>query len=237
MTNTSKKSVLIIGATGSLGLQLLRHIAKESYKIDEVHVMARNPNKLDKADRSLVNSIEKGNARDTHDIEQALRKTKANYVILATGNGHDVSKTDIREATGRALATVLQNDEFKDVQAIIMSSHGAAETKVIVGFGIGMLISFYLRHVFGDHTRQEAQFQTPSLEKRTLVVRPPSLTDDKALNDLKYVAEFDGLTKSPSISVDRSDIAAWVTREIATKPAISGRKVCLTNAKNIPKKK
>eukprot|EP00980_Cylindrotheca_fusiformis_P016366 scaffold4879_cov57-Cylindrotheca_fusiformis.AAC.1 len=145
MTNYNQKSVLIIGATGNLGLELLRHAAKDS-KIDEVHVMARTPSKLDAADRSLVTSIEKGNARDTNDIEHALRKTKANYVILATGNGKDVSKSDTREATGRALAMALQKEEFSQVQAIVMSSHGASETKVVVGFGIGKLISFYLRH-------------------------------------------------------------------------------------------
>eukprot|EP00980_Cylindrotheca_fusiformis_P014523 scaffold3897_cov54-Cylindrotheca_fusiformis.AAC.1 len=61
MTNYNQKSVLIIGATGNLGLQLLRHTAKDS-EIDEVHVMARTPSKLDAADRSLITSIEKGNA-------------------------------------------------------------------------------------------------------------------------------------------------------------------------------
>ena len=235
MTAHNKKSVLIIGATGSLGLQLLRHIAKEA-SIEEVHVMARTPSKLDAVDRSLVTSVEKGNARNTIDIEKALRATKANYVILATGNGHDVSKSDTREVTGHALAKVMKQEEFDHVQAIIMSSHGASETKVIVGFGIGMLLSFYLRHVFGDHTRQEAQFDNSTLKNRTLVVRPTSLTDDKAIDNVDAIVEFDGTKKSPSISIDRSDVAAWVTREITTKPAIVGRKVCLTNPKNIPKK-
>lgn len=226
--NNSKKSVLIIGATGALGLQLLRHIAKEP-SVQEVHVMARNPDKLQTSDRTLVTSVQKGDARNAKDVEHALRTTEANYVILATGNGNDTSKSDTREATGRALATVLAKNDFTHVQAIIMSSHGAAETKVIVGFGIGKLVEFHLRHVFRDHTEQEAQFD--ELQKRTLVVRPTSLTDDKPINDLDAIVEFDGQKKSPTINVDRSDIAAWVTREIATKSAIGGRKVCLTNAK------
>ena len=235
MTNYSKKSILIIGATGSLGLQLLRHLTNTT-EIQEVHVMARSPSKLDSSDRDLAASVEKGDARNAVDIEQALRSTQANYVLLATGNGHDVSKSDTREATGRALATTLKQQEFHHVQAIIMSSHGASETKVIVGFGIGKLLSYYLRHVFRDHTNQEAQFADASLEKRTLVVRPTSLTDDKEIDNLDAIVEFDGSKRGPSISVDRSDVAAWVTREIATNPFIGGRKVCLTNAKNIPKK-
>lgn len=198
--------------------------------------MARTPSKLDAVDRNLAASVQKGNARETNDVENALRASRANYVILATGNGHDVSKSDTREATGRTLASVLKKQEFSNVQAIVMSSHGAGETKVIVGFGVGMLISYYLRHVFLDHTKQEAEFDG-SLKNRTLCVRPSSLSDDKPVQNLDYIVEFDGIKKGPSISIDRSDVAAWVAREIASsKPSIGGRKVCLTNAKKLPKK-
>ncbi|KAL3912185.1 MAG: hypothetical protein SGARI_001288 [Bacillariaceae sp.] len=216
MTNSSinKKSALIIGATGALGLQLLRHLAKDP-QVDEVHVMARTPSKLDLNDRVLATSVQKGNAREPKDIEQALRAcgTAITHVILATGNGHDLSKSDTREATGRALATVLIKPEFHHVQAVVMSSHGAGETKVIVGMGI-------------------EQFDTAkgNLKRRTLVVRPSSLTDDKPLNDLKGIVEFNGTKKGPTINIDRSDVAAWVTREVATKKTIGGRKICLTNA-------
>ncbi|CAB9515621.1 nad-dependent epimerase dehydratase [Seminavis robusta] len=231
---TGNKSVLIIGATGALGLQLLRHLAKNS-SIGEVHVMARTPSKLESADRALAASVQKGNARDANDVETALRNSKANYVILATGNGHDVSKSDTREATGRALALVLKKPEFSNIQAVVMSSHGVAETNVIIGFGLGMLLAYYLRHVFVDHEKQEAEFD--SLTERTLVVRPSGLSDDKAIENLDYIVEFDGIKKGPSINIDRSDVAAWVTREIASSKAfIGGRKVCLTNAKNLPKK-
>lgn len=230
----NSKSVLIIGATGALGLQLLRHIAQNP-SIEEVHVMARTPSKLGSADRDLAASVQKGNARDANDVENALRASGANYVILATGNGDDVSKSDTREATGRALASVMKKRGFSNVQAIIMSSHGVAETNVIVGFGVGMLISYYLRHVFADHEKQEAEFDV--ILNRTLCVRPSSLSDDKAIQNLDYIVEFDGIKKGPSISIDRSDVAAWVAREIASsKRSIGGRKVCLTNAKKIPKK-
>ena len=230
MNNNSKKSVLIIGATGALGLQLLRHMAEQS-SINEVHVMARDPSKLEAKDAALTKTVQKGNAREARDIERALLATRANYVILATGSGNDTSKSDIREATGRALASVLVKPNFSQVQCVVMSSHGASETKVIVGFGIGKFVEYHLRHVFDDHTKQEAQFDVKSLKERTLIVRPTSLTDDKPAKSLDFVVEFDGCKKGPSINVDRSDIGEWVAREISTKPAIVGRKVCLTNAK------
>lgn len=224
---SNNKSVLIIGATGALGLQLLRHLASEPSVT--VSALARNPSKFSDSDKRLCNTITTGNARNAQDIEKALVESKANYVILATGNGEDTSKSDTREKTGEALAAVVSKPNFSNVKVVIMSSHGAAETKIIVGFGIGMMISHHLRHVLADHTNQEAFFAGGSLAQRTLIVRPTALTDNKGGQTL---VEFNGLKKGPSISADRSDVAAWVTEEIMKSPAsFKGRKVCLTNAK------
>ena len=225
-----KKSVLIIGATGALGLQLLRHLSDES-NITEVHVMARNPDKLASSDQELTTSIQKGDARSSDDIEKALSVTGANYVILSTGNGHSLAKSDTRQATGLALATVLKQSEFANVQVVVMSSTGAGESKVISSWGYGTLLKIILRHILDDHTKQEAEFNAhKSLKKRTLVVRPTNLSDDKPAKSLDFIYEFDGQKKAPSMIIDRSDVAAWVTREIATKNMVGGRKICLTNA-------
>ena len=154
-----------------------------------------------------------------------MRESKANYVILATGNGADLKKSDTREKTGQALAAVIAKPEFKHVKAIVVSSHGAADTKIIVGMGIGWMITRHLKYVLADHSRQEKAFAY--LTNRTLIVRPTSLTDDKAG---AKIVEFDGMAKGPSISIDRSDVAAYITSAIAD-AVFTGRKVCLTNSK------
>ena len=223
---TNNKSVLIIGATGALGLQFLRHLAEEP-AIHSIHALCRNPSKLSSSDRALCDSVVTGNARDPKDVEKALVQSKANYVILATGNGADVGKSDTREKTGQALACVLHKVEFQNVKAIVVSSHGAADTKIKVGFGIGMLIAYHLRYVLADHTLQEKAFE--GLEDRTLIVRPTALSDDKGG---KKVVAFDGAKKGPSINIDRSDVAVWVTKEISKdESTFQGRKISLTSAK------
>lgn len=233
--NNKKKSILIIGATGDLGRQLLHHLGNEKSKnnIDAVHVMVRNPTKLTSQDLELIESVQKGDATNAKHVEQALRQTQANYVILATGNGLDLGKSNTREETGRSLVLNLIKTEFSHIQCIVMSSHGASESKIIIGFGIGKLITHHLRNVLADHTKQEKLFETyDDVKARTLIVRPTSLTNDKpAKKGLDFIVEFDGTKKGPSINIDRSDVAAWVTREIVTKPTITGRQVCLTNAK------
>ena len=226
--NDNMKSVLIIGATGALGLQCLRHVA-EAPTVGHVHVLCRTPSKFSDTDKRLCDSVIVGNARDAQDVEKALVASKADYVILATGNGMDVTKSDTREKTGRALAKVMMQPPFRHVKAVVVSSHGAADTKVKVGFGIGMMISYHLRHVFSDHTLQEQAFQEHELARRTVIVRPTSLTDEKGGNK---IVEFNGQKKGPSISIDRSDVAEWITNEISKTPtSFHGRKVCLTNAK------
>lgn len=220
----STKSVLIIGATGAMGLQCLRHCAQEP-NIAQVHVFCRTPSKFSAADRQLCASVLTGDARNSQDVEQAMRESKANYVILATGNGADLKKSDTREKTGQALALAMAKPEFKHVKAIIVSSHGAADTQIKVGMGIGWMISYHLKFVLADHTEQEKAFAP--LMKRTLIVRPTALTDEKGG---AKIVEFDGTVKGPSINIDRSDVADYITRNIAD-PTFTGRKVCITNAK------
>lgn len=224
----SNKSVLIIGATGALGLQCLRHLAKEP-SIAAVHALCRNPSKLSDSDTRLCQSITTGDAKNKQDVEKALLDSQATHVILVTGNGANVGKTDTRETTGRALSTVLSsNPALAHVRAVLVSSHGAGNTKIQVGMGIGMMISYHLRHVLADHTRQEqAFFDHSSLMKRTLIVRPTALSDDKGG---KSIVECQGNDKVPTISVDRSDVAAWITQEIS-KEDFSPRVVSITNSK------
>ena len=220
------KSVLIIGATGALGLQCLRHFAEEP-SISNLHVFCRSPSKLSSTDKSLCDSIITGDARNPLEVERAIMQSNADYVILATGNGMDLRKSDTREKTGQALAKAMNQPALQHVKAVIVSSHGAADTKIKVGMGIGLMISYHLRHVLKDHTLQEQAFE--GLASRTLIVRPTALSDNKGG---KKLVEFDGNKKSPSINADRSDVAAWITTEISKNAAsFEGRKVCLTTAK------
>lgn len=217
------KSVLIIGATGAMGLQILRHCAQNS-NIEQVHVFCRTPSKLSEADKKLCSSILTGDARNSQDVEKAMRESQANYVILATGNGADLKKTTTREKTGQALAATMAKPEFQKVNAVIVSSHGSAETKIIIGLGLGWLLEQHLKHILDDHTEQEKAFT--NLMTRTLIVRPTALSDNKGG---AKIVEFDGTKKGPSINIDRSDVAEYITGAIAHMNFTSG-KVCITNA-------
>jgi NAD(P)-dependent dehydrogenase (short-subunit alcohol dehydrogenase family) len=220
------KSVLIIGATGGLGLQCVRHLADEP-SISSIHAFCRTPSKLSPSDKALCKTVHKGDALRVQDVEQVLAVTKANYVLLATGNGADLRKTNTRQMTGNVLATVLHKPAFEHVKIIVCSSNGAGGSVIKVGMGIGMLVSHHLRHVLADHTLQEMEFS--NLMDRTLIVRPTSLMDNKSG---KALVEFGDKVKGPTINADRADVALWITKEIAKggPSAFRNRKVNLTSA-------
>jgi hypothetical protein len=209
------------------GLQCIRHLAGEP-SIQSIHALARAPSKLSASDKALCKTVHTGDALVAHDVEQALAVTKANYVLLATGNGANLGKTDTRQMTGKILATVLCKPAFEHVKVIVISSNGAGGSVIKVGMGIGMLVSTHLRHVLRDHTLQEQEFST--LMDRTLIVRPTSLSDGKAG---KVLVEFGDKDKGPTINADRADVAQWITQEISKggSAAFRNRKVNLTSAK------
>ena len=200
--NKNALSVLLIGATGGTGREIMKQLYNHPYS-PRVHAFCRDPAKL--AGCNTYHTIVKGDARDTKDLARALQETKADVVIVSVGNGHSVAKSDIRTANAVALAQALKKPQFKAVRVIVVSSQGAGTSEMKIGMGIGKLMSYHLRHVLSDHTGQEQAFS--SVKDRTFIVRPTGLTDDKPA---AKIVEFGDKVKCPSIQTDRSDVAGYV---------------------------
>jgi NAD(P)H-binding len=220
-------SILIIGATGRTSLECLRQLAANDAK-PTLHAFCRDKSKLSSADKDLCTSIIEGNARNNHDLEQALESSGATDVIVSIGTGDSVKQCDIRAASAQALVQVLKRPQFKQVRVVVVSSTGAGNSRIIIGMGLGKLISYHLRHVLHDHTEQEAAFF--SIRNRTTVVRATALTDEHPTGKL---VEFGDTDKSPSIKTDREDLAAWIVRELCgeTSHCKLGRSVNVTGTK------
>ena len=165
--------------------------------------MCRDPSKLSDETKACCEGIVQGNARDAKDTEHALKVSKADLVIVAIGNGDSVKKNDIRTASAKALVSVLTTTGYRNVRAVVVSSIGGGGSKIKVGFGVGMLISFHLRHILHDHDGQETEFLT-SMKDRTFVVRPTGLTEGKATGK---VVPFGDREKCPIGQENRRKIA------------------------------
>jgi hypothetical protein len=202
-------SVLVVGASGLTGLACIRALSqKEGTK---VHGFCRNPTKLDPSVRALCTSVIAGNAHEEKDIESALISSNANWIIISIGNGESVAKDDIRAVSAKVIHKVLLQPSFQHIRVVVVSSTGAGPSKIIVGMGIGQLITFYLRHILVDHSEQEAVFGSPELHPRTTIVRATALTDNRATGKL---VTYGDTQKTPSIHTDRADLAKWIVEDI-----------------------
>lgn len=224
--NTSTKSVLVLGATGRTGLECLRELSNHPSKPD-IHAFCRDAFKFNENDRKLCASIVKGDARNPRDIENALRETSADVVVVSVGNGDSVKKSDIRSVSAQVLATAMNKPEFGHVKALVVSSAGAGTSKIIVGMGIGKLLSYHLRHVLRDHDGQEMAFSSPDLKKRTIIVRATGLTDNRPKGK---IVSYGDKQKAPGIETDRVDLACWVADEICHAKWDGGKVINVTGA-------
>mmetsp|Transcript_3021 Transcript_3021/g.4697 ORF Transcript_3021/g.4697 Transcript_3021/m.4697 type:complete len:251 (+) Transcript_3021:104-856(+) len=228
-------SVLVIGSTGGMGTEIIRHLAaskKENPASSlKIHAFCRTPSKLEDASsvKSLCDSVIQGNARNSTDIEKALSVSNANFIIVSVGNGEDVKKNNIREESAKALVQVLP--KYPRVRGVIViSSTGAGSSKIVVGMGIGKLISHHLRHILHDHSQQESTFLSlKDWKDRMVVVRATALTDGHPTGKL---LEFGDTAKSPTIKTDRADLAAWVTNQVVNDLPYAGKIVNVTSVKN-----
>jgi uncharacterized protein YbjT (DUF2867 family) len=220
------QSFLLIGATGRSGHEILHQLLAHPTR-PEVHVFCRDPTKLTPEYQKRCASVYQGDARSAKDLKHAIESSDANVVIVAIGDGDNLKKTDTRTANAQALAAVMKQPDMEHVKAVVLSSTGAGPTEIIVGMGIGKLIEHHLRHILKDHDGQEAAFLDSGLGDRTVIIRPTSLTDGKATGK---IVEFGDKVKSPTIHIDRGDVAVYAVKE-ACRSSFRGKTVNITGEK------
>ena len=220
------QSILLIGATGRSGHEILQQLIIHPSRPD-ISLFCRDPTKLEPEYQKRCSSIFQGDARNAKDIEHAITASDADIVIVAIGNGDNLKKTDTRTANAQALAAVMKQPGMEHVKAVVLSSTGAGPTEIIVGMGIGKLIEHHLRHILKDHDGQEAAFLDSGLGDRTVIIRPTSLTDGKATGK---IIEFGDKVKSPTINIDRGDVAVYAVKE-ACSGSFRGKTVNITAPK------
>lgn len=230
---TNPKNILVLGSTGRTGINLIQQLAKlNDTNKPKIFAFCRDPSRMEKETKLLCDSVLKGNATSPSDLESALEDSGADCVFVAIGNGQNLSNSgnSIRTENAKALVQVLRKPQYSHVKVMIISSNGAGGSKILVGFGIGQLIAFHLRHVLRDHDGQEAIFLS-SLQDRTLIVRPTALTEFDSTGKL---VTFGDTEKPPTIATDRLDLANWVVKDavFGTAATFGSKPINLTGVKD-----
>jgi NAD(P)H-binding len=214
---SSPVRILLVGATGKTGLEVAHQLSENPSK-PSIHAICRDIAKLQKATTVKFDTVSKGDASKADDIEAALLKSEANWIIVCIGQGMNLSKDNhIRTENAEATVEVLQQPEFKHVRVLVVSSSGAGKSRIIVGWGIGVMISYYLRHVLKDHTGQELAFQ--KIANRTTIVNSTILVEKKPVGSL---VSFGDDEESPMTETHIADLAAWIVNELCGMPTMPG---------------
>lgn len=224
-----KPNILLFGATGRTGIQILRAKARHAQGADiSLHAFVRDASKLSETDRAACTSVQRGDACVADDVSRAIDDTGCNVIMVTIGSPHlSKAANDVRERTAHAITEAV-GDRQGEIRVMLLSAVGAGESTIKMGFGLGMLVHFYLRHAMKDQTEQEGVFKKAYAEdnrKNLLIIRPPELVDDKPTGDV-VTMEHDNMKK---FKIDRQDLAEWML-DACIDGSDFGKEMCITTA-------
>ena len=196
-------NILVLGATGGTGRQIVRTAAAKGY---EVTALVRNA--ATAQDVGAASLIE-GDARDDAVLGRALDGCDA--VISSLGT----ALSPFREVTllSRATTSLVAAMKKAGVRRLVcITGMGAGDSRGHGGFFYDKIFQpLLLRNVYADKDRQEAVVKSSGLD--WIIVRPSMLTDKPATGRVRAMTD---LSQFHGGSISRADVAAsWWTRSRA----------------------
>lgn len=209
----SHKKVLVLGATGGTGREIIKQLNKSGH----VPVaLVRSRDKAADIDAILI----EGDARDPKALDSAL--AGCDVVISALGTPPSPFKvvTLLSTAT-QLLVAAMQRNHVKKL--VCITGIGAGNSRGRGGFVFdNIIMPLLLQKVYADKNRQEAIIDASGLE--SVIVRPTILNNEprrgkiRALTDLRH---YHGGT------ISRSDVADFVVEQVDSNEYL-GKKPLIT---------
>jgi len=185
--------VIVLGANGQLGGEVVRHVAARGHKATAF--VRRPPNGL--LDKTV--EIRLGDARKREDLIAALPGHEV--VINAIGSG-SLRKSDVESSTTAVAVATAQ--QLGISRYIAMSAGMVALDWPLFNYLLRPLI---FRNIMAEHLRIEEIVKASAL--RWTIVRPSKLTNGPPRG---YLASLE--LQQRSFSVARADVAAFIADEL-----------------------
>lgn len=215
MPDYRKRSVLLLGATGETGQQLLAQALEQGH---EVTALLRSANKLTLKHSRLRAVV--GDATDPAAIDEALADRDAVLCALGTRSPMALFSTDLMTASMKALVPAMKRRGVE--RLIVESALGVGETAAYAPPAVRLAFATLLRQTGKDKARAESYLRTSELD--WTLVHPPSLTNGPQTGDYR-VGRTLALKGVPKIS--RSDVAHFMLRQL-TDDAYSRKSVIVS---------
>ncbi len=208
-------NVLVIGATGPLGLEIVRSAAKAQHRVTAM-VRAEKTASFPADVRQV-----RGDVLNRESLLEALRGQDA--VISSLGSKISFKPITLLSEGTRNIVESMQSAGVR--RLICITGIGAGDSKGHGGFLYDKIIQpLLLREVYNDKTRQERVVDSSGLD--WTIVRPAQLTNAAARGRAAYKAytTLDGVTAA---KITRADVAEFTVGLLTTSEFLK-KKVLLT---------
>lgn len=217
----SHKTILIFGATGKTGIQLVSQALEQGHNVS---AFLRDPAKLEIHHDRL--HVLEGDVQDKLAVEAAITSMPFDAVISALGVYIREPVTPVADGTQNILDVMAVHGPKR---FICISSLGAGDSK-----GEGNWLASFIQKRFLSFVLRDKDFQERAIVKSNLdwtIIRPPQLTDDPNVHDdcLCWVGPKD---KSQKViwKVSRADVASECLR-LVDRPDFVREAITIARAK------
>jgi putative NADH-flavin reductase len=192
--------VLIVGATGGLGMEMLRRAPERGH---EATALARDPSTVQGQDERL--RAVRGDVLDPASVESAVRGQDAVLSALGTPNPRKPS-TLLSEGTKNLVDAMKRNGVERLVCVTILGTgdsgrHGSLFYKLFV-------LGYFVKHMLEDKERQEVVIRQSGLE--WTIVRPPRYTDEPESGNYRVITDSGGRIGK----IGRKDLAGFMLDQL-----------------------
>lgn len=195
-----KQKIVIFGATGGTGKELVTQALKANYAVT---AFVRSPQKLELSDTNL--QVVQGDVLQYNDVLNAIENQ--NIVFCNLG----IPSSDKSTLRADGTANIVKAMDAKGVQRFIcQTSLGFGDSKEVLPWHMKYLIvPIILKNAFKDHELQEAVVEQSKLN--WTIVRPGNMTNGKMT--AKYKHGFKP-TEKIRLKVSRADVAHFMLNQI-----------------------
>jgi putative NADH-flavin reductase len=195
-----QKRIVIFGATGGTGQELVKQALKENYKVT---AFVRSPEKMNVSDPGL--EVIKGDVLNPEDVEKAVKNQ--DVVLCSVGMpGSDNSMLRTKATINIIKAMEKQGKN----RLIVQSTLGIRESKASLPWHWKYLIvPLILKNAFKDHESQEKEIEKSKLD--WTIVRPAGLTDAERNGGYKQGFDY---SEKITLKISRADTAHFMLSQI-----------------------
>lgn len=197
--------VIVFGATGSIGKQLVKQSLEKGY---EVYAFCRDVNKLAGYEHLNLKMIE-GDVQNPDQVQNAVKGVDIVSIVLGSGK----SRTSAIRSEGTK--NVIEAMKHTGVKRLIcQTTLGAGESWGNLNlFWKYIMFGWYIKKVFQDHELQEEYVRNSGLD--WTIIRPAAFTNGEKTGN--YRMDFDPNDRSLKLKISRADVADFTISQFESK--------------------